>query len=93
MAGEPQTRRVTFDPTINLGHVISAVAFVGSVWLAWTNMDKRVLVLEENSKLQQQIDRHQDELSRINMQQIREALADIKRGVELSNSRSEKKQE
>lgn len=86
-------KRVSFEPIINLGHVISALAIVGSAWVAWANMDKRVLVLEEGAKLQQQIDRHQDELARMNMQQIREALVDIKRGVEQTNTRMEKQRE
>lgn len=87
-----EQKRVHFDPTINLGHVISALAFVGSVLFAWTNMDKRVLVLEEASKLQTQLDRHQDQVMSMNMSQIREALADIKQAQQRINDKLERKE-
>lgn len=87
-----EQKRVHFDPTINLGHVISALAFVGSVLFAWTNMDKRVLVLEEASKLQTQLDRHQDQVMSMNMSQIREALAEIKQTQQRINDKLERKE-
>lgn len=87
-----EPKRVHFDPTINLGHVISALAFVGSVLFAWTNMDKRVLVLEEASKLQTQVDRHQDQVMSMNMSQIRESLAEIKQTQLRINDKLERKE-
>lgn len=84
-------RRVQFDPTINLGHIISALAFVGSVLFAWMNMDKRVLVLEEASKLQSQVDRHQDQVMSMNMAQIRESLVEIKQSNQRINEKLDRK--
>lgn len=85
-------KRVQFDPTINLGHIISALAFVGSVLFAWMNMDKRVLVLEEASKLQSQVDRHQDQVMGMNMAQIREALAEIKQSNQRITEKLDRKE-
>lgn len=85
-------KRVQFDPTINLGHIISALAFVGSVLFAWMNMDKRVLVLEEASKLQSQVDRHQDQVMGMNMAQIREALTEIKQSNQRITDKLDRKE-
>ena len=40
--GNGRRRGVHFDPTINLGHVLTAVAFLGSTMAAWYTLDARV---------------------------------------------------
>ena len=42
--------RVRFDPTVNLGHVLTFIGFIISGFLAYQNIDKRIAVLEENKK-------------------------------------------
>jgi len=43
---EPK-KRLTFDPTINLGHILTAVAFLSSGFVAYNNLDKRLTVQEQ----------------------------------------------
>ena len=79
---EGRRKRITFDPTINAGHIL----FVG-----WTALDKRVVALEEGRKSQEQVDRHQDQMQGQNMVQIRESLSEIKRSVEKVSDKLERK--
>lgn len=92
MAEEPQPRRVTFDPSFNLGHILTLIGLMCSVWVSWSTLDKRIVVLEESGKLQTQVDRHQDEVMRMNMTSIRESLADIKQTLTRTNERLERKE-
>jgi hypothetical protein len=57
---EPHSKRLRFDPTINLGHLLTFVGFMLAGFGAWSTLDKRVLVLEENRKTQATIDQAQD---------------------------------
>lgn len=41
-------RRVHFDPTINLGHVITAVTMLVAGSIAWATLDSRVSSLERS---------------------------------------------
>jgi Tfp pilus assembly protein PilO len=84
-------RRLHFDPTINAGHLLTAVVMLVAGFGAWSTLDKRVVVLEEQRKTQEQIDRHQDQTSQQNMQQIRESLVEIKRNVERISDRLDRK--
>lgn len=85
------SRRITFDPTINAGHILTSVIFVSGLFVGWTALDKRVVALEEGRKAQEQVDRHQDQMQGQNMQQIRESLTEIKRSVERVNEKLEKR--
>lgn len=73
---------VRFDPTINLGHLITFVGFLLAIFAAWTSLDKRVVVLEANQIAQTQRDNHQDYLLNQHSTQIKEALADIKKSIQ-----------
>lgn len=84
-------RGVVFDRTINLGHVLTFVGFLITAMVAWSTMDKRVVVLEEGRKAQAQIDRHQDETVQANMATIREQLTEIRRSVEKIADRQERR--
>lgn len=89
---EPHTpKRITFDPTINAGHILTSVIFVSGLFVGWTALDKRVVALEEGRKAQEQVDRHQDQMQGSNMTQIRESLQEIKRTVEKMSDKLEKK--
>lgn len=86
------SRKPHFDPTINLGHVLTiATMFLAGLGM-WSVLDKRVVVLEESRRAQEMTDRYQDQTVYNNMQQIRESLNDIKRNVEKVSERMEKKQ-
>lgn len=84
-------KRITFDPTINAGHILTSVIFVCGLFIGWTALDKRVVALEEGRKTQQEVDRHQDVMQGQNMMQIRESLVEIKRSVERVSDKLERK--
>lgn len=79
--------RFKFDPTINLGHVLTFLGFVLTILLGWSALDKRILVLEEARQTQAQIDRNQDQLSTQQLQYIRETLQEIKQTVTRLNDK------
>jgi hypothetical protein len=82
---------IVFDKTINLGHLLTFLGFVMTGMIAWSTLDKRVVVLEENRKTQVEIDRHQDEVTRAQFEALRQALNDIKRTVERVDDRLRQK--
>ena len=60
LSGNFPRRGVRFDPTINLGHIITFFGFLVAIFTAWSTLDKRVIVLEENRRVQLAIDQAQD---------------------------------
>lgn len=92
MADQTNRKRLTFDPTINAGHIISLLAFLVTLVIGWYTLDKRVVVLEEARKTQAQVDQHQDAMQRSNADSVRESLQEIKQGVRELNARFERKE-
>lgn len=78
----PPEKKITFDPTINLGHVLTMAAFVVTAAISWNVMDKRVLVLEESRKVQAEKDASQDQFSKDKFVEVRDALKELSRSVE-----------
>lgn len=74
--------RLRFDPTINLGHLITFVGFLLAGFGAWSTLDKRVVVLEEGKKLQAAIDSAQDAQAARSSQAIAEGLLRLERQTE-----------
>lgn len=89
---DQERKRLTFDPTINAGHIISLLAFLVTLVIGWSTLDKRVVVLEEARKTQAQLDQHQDAMQRSNADSVRESLQEIKQGVRELNARFERKE-
>lgn len=79
---ENKERRIRFDPTVNLGHIITFVGFLIAIFTAWTTLDKRVVVLEEGRKAQESIDRQQDQRALEARSEIHDSLQEIKRGMD-----------
>ena len=93
-AGEERqgrTRGVRFDNTINLGHVLTFLGFLITIMVTWTTLDKRVVVLEESRKAQATIDSAQDLRTNEKFLEIKDALGEIKRAVERTNEKLERK--
>ena len=72
---------IRFDKTINLGHILTFIGFIGVGTVTWSTLDKRVVVLEESRKAQELRDTGQDQRNSDQMGAIREALAEIKQNV------------
>ncbi len=84
-------RGIKFDATINLGHILTFFGFMFSGFVAWSAIDTRVVVLEQNTKMQDLRDNQQDVLLTNQNQHINVTLAEIKRAVERLNDKFEAK--
>ena len=74
--------KIKFDPTINLGHIISFISFLVLGISVYDALDKRVLILETSTSKQELRDLNQDaDRARISLES-KEAFTDIKHGVE-----------
>lgn len=82
MSAPSPENRVRFDKTINLGHVLTIASFLVLTLTQWNIMDKRVTVLEVSVTTQRERDTAQDTNTREKSQEVKEALADLKRSVE-----------
>lgn len=83
--------RLKFDPTINAGHLLTFAGFLLTGFIGWSTLDKRVVVLEEQRKSQDQRDQAQDSRSSEKFGEIRETMQDIKRTVEIVRDKLEKR--
>lgn len=54
------SRKPRFDPTINLGHMLTFAGFILAGFGAWSTVDSRLMALEEGRKTQAAIDHAQD---------------------------------
>jgi hypothetical protein len=70
--------KVRYDPTINLGHILTFIGFIVALATAWFNIDKRILVLEQATARQTIIDASQDSERRIIQIHTNEVVQDIK---------------
>lgn len=79
-----QQRRkgLQFDPTINAGHILTFLGMSAALFIGWTNLDKRVVVLEERGSYQRLRDDTQDTAVAQQLVEIKEAVREVRRGVE-----------
>lgn len=84
---------IRFDKTINLGHILTFIGFIGVGTVTWSTLDKRVVVLEESRKAQELRDTGQDDRNRDQMTAIRETLTEIKQNVIALRDRQDRTKE
>ena len=82
LSGALPRRGVRFDPTVNLGHIITFFGFLVAIFTAWSTLDKRVIVLEENRRVQLAIDQAQDARQTQSTDQITTAIVRLERQTE-----------
>lgn len=72
---------VKFDPTINLGHILTFASMVAAVMAAYSLLDKRVGVLEErsNAAIVQATDRQTEQKE--SLREIKSDIKDLQRSV------------
>jgi hypothetical protein len=75
-------RKIVFDRTINLGHVLTFIGFICAGFAAWATLDKRLVVIEENRSYQKQTDANQDQRAVEAYTSLRETLSRLDRQVE-----------
>ena len=80
MNDEP--KRITFDPTINLGHILTFLSLVIAGALAWAALNTRLAVLEDARVVQAARDATQDML-------IKERIAEVLAAVNKVDARVE----
>ena len=91
MNDTPHTKpRISFDPTINLGHVLTFLGFLIAGFGAWTSLDQRLVRIEENKSYQRQTDANQDQRATDAYIAIRETLTRLDRQVERVADRLDK---
>ncbi len=74
-------KKFSFDPTINLGHVLTFVAMVIGILASWGVLDKRVTVLEERKEYQNLRDSQQDSAVASKFEELRSTLREVSEGV------------
>ena len=75
-------RGIKFDPTINLGHVLTFLALMIAGFGAWSALDKRVTIIEESRFAQKMLDNNQDARASEATVQMKEVLTRLDRQVE-----------
>jgi len=77
-----QRKRLTFDPTINAGHVLTFIAMCICILTSWNLLDKRITVVEQAQAFQRERDQNQDNTSAGKYVEFKELLTKIDRTVE-----------
>lgn len=83
---------VKFDPTVNLGHVLTFASMVAAVMASYTLLEERVGVLEErsNAAIAQATDRQVEQKE--SLREIKSDIKDLQRSVnEISRAVAGKK--
>lgn len=87
---DEKKRGIVFEPTINLGHVLTFFSLIGAVIVGWNTLDKRIVALEEAKVTQTIRDESQDKQHNLQDQYMTQTLIDIKRAVERLNDKLER---
>lgn len=74
-------RRVAFDPTINLGHVLTFVGFLVTGFSAYSALDKRVTLIESQSATVVERTREQDVRLKDTLAEIKGDVKELQRSV------------
>ena len=74
-------RRVTFDPTINLGHVLTFAGFLITGFSAYSALDKRVTLVEQQAGVVVERGREQDVRLKDSLLELKSDLKDLQRSV------------
>ena len=81
MADPTEKKRLTFDPTINAGHILTFISMVVAVMVSYSLLDKRVGVLEERSRdaIIQAADKQAEQKE--SLREIKSDIKDLQRSV------------
>ena len=78
---------VRFDRTINLGHILTFLGFIGTMLVGYNAMDKRITIVEEIQRQQPFRDHAQDEQRREMADDLKQSTSEIRRGIEKLNDK------
>lgn len=74
--------RPRFDPTVNLGHILTFIGFMATGFAAYSHVDKRLSVVEVKSELQAQKSVEFEGRIKESLQEIKTDVKDMKRSVD-----------
>lgn len=78
---EAPRRRVNFDPTINLGHILTFAGFMIAGFGAWGNIDKRLTLTEVQSHAVMERTSEQDKRTAEALRELKTDVKDVQRAV------------
>ncbi|MBH2008082.1 MAG: hypothetical protein I8H71_00375 [Xanthomonadaceae bacterium] len=76
-----QRKRVQFDPTINLGHILTFVGFMLAGFGAWGNIDKRITLTEVQATAAIERTNDQDKRMGETLKDLRTDIKDVRQAV------------
>lgn len=79
---DQKTHRLIFDPTINLGHVLTFAGFIATGFGAYSTLDKRVAMQEQKTLIAEQKASEQDQRNSEVLREIKADLKDVRRSVD-----------
>lgn len=74
-------KRFHFDPTINLGHVLTFIGFMLAGFAAYGNLDKRLTIAEVQNTAAIERTSEQDKRIKESLQELRADVKDVQRAV------------
>lgn len=78
---DPTRKHLTFDPTINLGHVLTALAMLSAGFGAYSALDRRLAIQEEKASHLEARSIEQEQRTKDTLQEIRADVKDVQRSV------------
>lgn len=80
-------KRVSFDPTINLGHVLTFVGLLAAMSVGWNTMDKRLTIQEvRTANIESEAQAEKGRI-RESLGEIKSDMRDVKRGIDQLNQK------
>lgn len=76
-----QRKRVQFDPTINLGHILTFVGFMLAGFGAWGNIDKRITLTEVQATAAVERTNDQDRRMNETLKELKTDIKDVRQAV------------
>ena len=77
----PHRRRVAFDPTINLGHMLTFLGFIVAIFVTFSAQEKRVAMVEQQSVSLVERLRDQDVRFKEGLGELKSDIKDLQRSV------------
>lgn len=80
-AGAPHRRKLAFDPTINLGHVLTFVGFIITGVSAYSTLDKRLSISESQNRVVAERFHEQEARTQESLREIKGDVKDLQRSI------------
>lgn len=74
-------KRLIFDPTINLGHVLTFIGFIAAGFGAYSTLDKRLTIQEEKTSAAESRLKEQQAIVKESLQEIRADVKEVQRSI------------